>query len=79
MCPCSAIHVRGRRHRQGIVDKALELDAGDGGPLEWRGGVSFLGCEGIGMQALARDLGSEIRLIIHVDSCFFLLMNSMHN
>ena len=27
-------------------------------------------CEGIGIQALARDLGWEMRLIIHVDSCF---------
>ena len=33
----------GRRHRRRIGDKALELDAGDGDPLEWRGGVSDLG------------------------------------
>ena len=33
----------GRRHRRRIGNKALELDAGDGGPLEWRGGVSGLG------------------------------------
>ena len=43
MCPYSAIHVRGRRHHRRIGDKTLELDAGDGGPLEWRGGVSGLG------------------------------------
>ena len=45
MCPYSAIHVRGRRHRREVGDKALELDAGDGGPLEWRGGVSGLARE----------------------------------
>ena len=42
ICPYSAIRV-GRRHRRRISDKAFELDAGDGGPLEWRGGVSGLG------------------------------------
>ena len=43
MCPYSAIHVWWRRHRREIGNKALELDAGDGGPLEWGGGVSGLG------------------------------------
>ena len=43
MCPYSAIHVRGRRHHRRIGDKTLELDAGDRGPLKWRGGISGLG------------------------------------
>ena len=62
MCPYSAIHVRGRRHRRRIGDEALELDAGDGGPLEWRGEYLALVkavCEGLGIEALARDLVSS--------------------
>ena len=43
MCPYSGIHVRRRRHHRRIGDKTLEPDAGNGGPLEWRGGVSGLG------------------------------------
>ena len=58
MCPYSAIHVRVRRHRRVIGDKALEHDAGDGGPLEWEG-VSGLGkgrLRGNRHPGVARDL-----------------------